>query len=153
MFLLHVFYFIYLLISISRHRSRHETATPGACDCHSVKTFGSRPSVIYIYIYPCLYVYIYFVLLYVLLCVRCSYFRCLSDPVQLSEFQLRVFLYYIICPFFLMFIMFIYIYIYVYIYVLFDRLLSTGQLSTPDRPVIYLLTTTSRLASQTCQLV
>ena len=40
-----------------------------------------------------------------------------------------------------------------YVYVSFDRLLSTGQLSTPDRPVIYLVTTTSRLASQTSQLV
>ena len=38
-------------------------------------------------------------------------------------------------------------------YVLFDRLLSTGQLSTPDKPVINLITATSRLASQTCQLV
>ena len=27
---------------------------------------------------------------------------------------------------------------YVCMYVLFDRLFSTGQLSTPDRPVIYL---------------
>ena len=30
------------------------------------------------------------------------------------------------------------VYVYVYVYVLFDRLISTGQLSTPDRPVIYL---------------
>ena len=36
---------------------------------------------------------------------------------------------------------------------LFDRLFSTGQLSTPDRPVIYLVTATSRLAFQACQLV
>ena len=46
-----------------------------------------------------------------------------------------------------------YMYVYVYVYMLFDRLLSTGQLSTPDRPIINLITTTSRLASQTCQLV
>ena len=38
---------------------------------------------------------------------------------------------------------YIYIYIYMYAYVLFDRLLSTGRLSTPARPVIYLVTTTS----------
>ena len=36
---------------------------------------------------------------------------------------------------------------------LFDRLLSTGRLSTPARPFIYQVTTTSRLASQTSQLV
>ena len=47
----------------------------------------------------------------------------------------------------------VYIYIYTYMYVLFDRLLSTGRLSTPARPVIYQVTTTSRLASQTSQLV
>ena len=48
---------------------------------------------------------------------------------------------------------YIYIYNHIYIYILLDRLFSTGQLSTSDRPVIYLVTATSKLASQACQLV
>ena len=32
---------------------------------------------------------------------------------------------------------------YIIYYMLFDRLLSTGRLATPARPVIYLITTTS----------
>ena len=39
--------------------------------------------------------------------------------------------------------MYMHVYVYVYVYVLFDRLLSTGRLATPARPVIYLITTTS----------
>ena len=33
---------------------------------------------------------------------------------------------------------YIYMYVYVYVYVLLDRLLSTGRLATPARPVTYL---------------
>ena len=40
-----------------------------------------------------------------------------------------------------------------YMCMLFDRLLSTCRLSIPARPVVYLVATTSRLASQTNQLV